>query len=224
MHLHARPVELVFERRGPERREPARDVLGRAREHRAHGLEQPQLEARESRRAVRERGRGHGRDSAREHDRAAHVRGRQPGGRGDRVAHHAFERALAQLADEQPREEALLALGRVTKQRLEDLAPAIRAALARDARESLEPCARRADRERRVRRGRNAAQVVDRRGTEPEPPARQRAREPRDRGLALVGAERAQARDEQLDLREPAARRGNAVRGLDERGELHGPR
>ena len=48
------------------------------------------------------------RDAAGEGRRAAHVRRRQAGRRGDRLEHHALERALAQLADDQPQQEVLL--------------------------------------------------------------------------------------------------------------------
>ena len=52
-------------------------------------------------------GRGR-REPAGEHERPADARGRDLGRRGDRVQHHALQRALPELAGEQPDEEPLL--------------------------------------------------------------------------------------------------------------------
>ena len=59
VHLDARAVEFVFERRLAERRHRIADIGGRIREHRLDRLKRPEKEARESRVAFGER---HARD------------------------------------------------------------------------------------------------------------------------------------------------------------------
>ena len=50
------------------------------------------------------------------HGGAAHARGGNRGGRRDRVEHHAAERALTELADQQVQQEVALARGRAREQ------------------------------------------------------------------------------------------------------------
>ncbi len=175
----------------------------------------------EPRDAFGERGLGHGRDRAREHDRAPHVRGGQVGGGCDGLRHHALERALAQLVRQQAREEVLLGRGRRAEQRAQRVLPARGAAFARDPFESVEPGSSVADSERRLGCRRHVAQRVDRRRAQAEPAARERAREPGDRGLALVRAELVQTLDEQRHLRRAAPGRGEGVGDFRELAQLH---
>jgi hypothetical protein len=127
VHLHARAVELPFERGRAERGERRSHVVGRRGQHRLHRLQQADREAGEPGRAVAERRCGDSLEPARDHRGAAHLGGRQRARGGDRVEHHAFERALAQLADDQAHEEVALGGVGAREQRLELLRPRRRA-------------------------------------------------------------------------------------------------
>ena len=109
MRLHACAVELPVEGRGAEALERVGDVLGRLREHGLHRLENFERKTRETCLAFGERGFSDCGKAARAHRRRAHPRGRQPRRLRDGIEHDPFERALAQLAQEQAREEILLA-------------------------------------------------------------------------------------------------------------------
>ena len=73
-------------------------------------------------RALADRGRRHRPELAREHHRPPDLGDGEARGPRDRLHHHALERALAQLAEEEPDEEPLLGLGRAPEQRRELLA------------------------------------------------------------------------------------------------------
>ena len=103
MHLKPDAVELPLDRRLFEQRNGVRDRRARRRQHRLHGLERPQPERSQRIGALRERGHRRGWEIAREHGRPPNGRERETGGAGDGVGHHAGERALTQLADEQAR-------------------------------------------------------------------------------------------------------------------------
>ena len=93
------------------------------REHRLDRPEQRQPERREPLAALGQRGGGDGAQVAREHQPRAGPRrpGRRPPAR--RLDHHALERALPQLAGEEPREELLLRPRRAGEKAGELLAP-----------------------------------------------------------------------------------------------------
>ena len=112
VHLDPRAVELPLDRRGSGGFERGRDVLGGGREH---GLDRPQqLEAhgRERVDTVRECEAGSDAQVTAEHRGPPHDRERHVGRARDRIGHHPFERALAQLAEEEASEEVGLGLGR----------------------------------------------------------------------------------------------------------------
>jgi len=126
VHLDADAVELPLDRgrldllqRGLQRRRG----LGEHRLHRAPDL---QPEAGESCGALRDGGLGDGGQVAREHGRPAHRGGLDLGGGRHGVGDDARERALAQLAAGEHREEALL-VGRGAREQLRELLPAHRA-------------------------------------------------------------------------------------------------
>ena len=94
----------------PNARHRIRDVVGRLREHRREGLKQREGEVAQARRAFGQHGARDRDDPVRDHRRLAHGRRRAARRRRDGVDHQPFERALAQLADQQPREEVVFAL------------------------------------------------------------------------------------------------------------------
>ena len=122
------------------------------REHRRDGREQREREAREAGGAFAQRG---ARDRA---EAAAYIAARRTSadrhaGRGrDRVDHHALERALAQLADQQADEELLLVGGRAREQAPQRLRAACRGAGAAHRRDVREAAVDVADREPGARR------------------------------------------------------------------------
>ena len=135
VHLHPRAVELRVDERGRvELGHRGGHVGRRPGEHR--GERPPDLEADrgEPVAALGERDRRDRREVAAQRQRAAH-RGRgHARGPGHGVGHHARERALAQVAEQQPDEEGLLVRGRPAEQRRPAPRAARRRALARRAR------------------------------------------------------------------------------------------
>ena len=221
MDLCARAVELVLERGARQHRERARDVVCRAREHRAHGLVQLEAESAEPRATGRECGLGHRRNRAREHDRAAHFGRGQLRGGCDRVRHHAFERALAKLADQEACQEALLTARRNAEDLRERRLPACGAARALDRLQRVEPLARGRNRERSVAGGRETAELVHGSRAEPKRASDKEAGEPCDAGDPLVRPELAKRRAQQPHLLRAAASSRDGVRDGSERLQLH---
>ena len=227
VHLHARAVDLPFERRGAELGHRAR----RCRRPASRASAAPAGAAR--RRSGRGRprlafafGKRHPRDlaeAAGDHRRAAHVGGRQPGGGGDRVEHHALERALAQLADEQADEEVLLGGGGAIEEGAQGGAARRGRALAGGGRDGGERGVGLAQRQPRLGRGR-AAQRRQRRPADADPALPRLAGEPGDGDLDLVGRGAAQHFGDRVALGEPARGRGGASGGVDEGGEEGGHR
>ena len=111
--LHPRAVELRLENgRAAQAVERVGDVgrgLGEHRPDRPADLQGELLQRGLHRRSVR-RGRDGGQVAA-EHRRAPHHRGGHVGRLGDRVGHHAEQRALPQFTAEQPTQERLLVVG-----------------------------------------------------------------------------------------------------------------
>ena len=155
MRLDPCAVELPLDVRGLQSLETGRDVAGRLREHRADRAQRGEPEPREPVAALAHRDLGDRGEIAGEHRRAAHVRGRYAGRLRDRVGHHALERSLPKLAEEQADEETLLGLGRAREERRELLAARCLRALADDR---LQARHRRVDLEQLERRlGRQAS-------------------------------------------------------------------
>ena len=142
-----------------------------------------------------ERGAGDGTEIAGEHQRARRTSATGSAGRGsDRIDHHAFERALAQFADEQAQQEVLLGRGGTLEQRL----AAARHALAAEPlpvvaamRASVASTSRK--RERRLRAGGAAQRPAQRGIADAEPTLTHLAGKVGDRDLDFVGGGAAQA-------------------------------
>src|SRR5213594_675440 len=130
--------------------------------------------------------------------------------------------ALAQLADQQPEQEFLLVLGRAREQLAQQAVLRLGRALAGGVGEALElgvdlgelygRCSGRALGPHSLEGG-----VPD---ADPSLPGG--AREKGDRGFDFLRSGLLQRGGEQVDLREPAARLGDAAGGLDEVVEAHG--
>ena len=109
---------------GPaSRASAARDVLRRLREHRGHRPQRLEAEAIETGGTFPHGDLGDIGEVSCEHRSAPDGRDRHRSCLRDRVRHHAFERALAQLAEEEPDQEPLLGLGRAGEERGELFAP-----------------------------------------------------------------------------------------------------
>ena len=217
VHLQARAVELPFDPRPADALERLRHADGGLREHRLHGAEQLEPEAREAGRALRE---GDVRDPVqptREHRRAANLRRRDGGRLRDGLDHDALERALAELTVDEPAEQQLLGLGRAAEELVElSLARSLRPGACRGA-EAIERGGDVEQLERR-RHGRRR-ELSQRRPADPEP--RHGTGEERDRDRHLLRAQRPQAGGELLDLRRARARLRHGARGTGELGEQH---
>ena len=156
--LDTRAVELPFDVRSTQLLERADHVLGSLCQHRRDRPQRRQPEASQTLDALAHGDRRDRRHVAGEHRRTPHGRRRNVGGLRDRLDHHALERSLTKLSEEEPDEEALLGLGRAREQRLELASPSCLRARAGDA---LEARDRRIDLEQlqggRFCRGRNVS-------------------------------------------------------------------
>ena len=213
------PLEVGF---GTERGQRLGDVGRRLRKHRRDRREHLQAERFETGGAARQRGLRERPEPAGQHRRAPHGGNRQRRGRRDRIDHHARERALAQLADDQSQQEILLRFGRPGEQFAQDtgaLGTGSGAALTGDSREV------RIDRLQRQRRGRGGRHVggsCQAAIAEADLALRQQAGEPVDGDCDLVGGEGSQECGQRGDLRQAAAAAGDHARRLDQRRETGG--
>ena len=219
VRLDAGAVELPLDARTAEPAQRARDVVGGLRQHRRDGVQRREPEPREAGCALPHCHCRDGSQIAREHRRPPHVAGRKPGRPGNRVGHHAFERALTKLAEEQSYEQPLLRLGRGR----EELRQAPHAA------QPASPCRRFLGAGSRRHRHRGArARVPSRAAAAPSAPptpprpcpaaVRLRGRRPRSRPRRQS---RGEALGEPRDLRQPR-RRGCDVSGrLSDPGQEH---
>ena len=106
--LHPRTVELPFDRRGRGAPQGFGDALGRLGEHRLERLANLQSKRAQASGAVAQASLGHRAEIAPNHDRAAYIGKRNAHRARQRVLHHAFECALAELTHDQPPEKCLL--------------------------------------------------------------------------------------------------------------------
>ena len=104
----------------PSASQRARDVGRRLREHRRDRLHQRQRELARPVCAFGQHGMCDRDDPVRDHRRLPHGRRRQRCRRGDGVDHQRFERALAQLAQQEPHEEVAFLVGCACEQLRED--------------------------------------------------------------------------------------------------------
>lgn len=214
MDLRADAVELPFDRdlapvSVAELGERLADRWRGGGEHRLDRAAHLEGERVEGRGAAGERGGGDRAEGAAQHRRTAHPRGGNRGGRRDRLGHHAVERALAQLAGEQPDQEPLLGGGRPAEQGGHQLAPPRDRALAGDGADCGE---RGVDlRYRQGRLGSGRWCVAQRRVPDADLALRQLAGQVGDHDGGLRGIGGAQARGQRLHLGLAA---GGAGRGL----------
>ena len=150
-------------------------------------------------RPSRERDRGGLRQVAAERERAAHVGLRHLGGARDRRGHHARQRALAEVAEQQPDQEALLVLVGAREQRARAPRAAPPASRRRPSRRSR-PNARvdLGDRQRRLGGGRR--RLAQLRPADADLALGQPPGQERDRGRDLVGRGARQQRRDRLGL------------------------
>ena len=197
------------------------DARRAGREHRAHRPPDLQPEGRQRRAAARQRRGRHRAQRAAQHHRPAHVRDRHRRGPGDRVGHHPLQRALPQLAGQQPEQESLFALGGPAEQLTDQR-------LAR-GRRTL-PGHRPDRRERRVHLGQS--QRGDRRGRNPSRSTAQptpicRCGSSPDRYATAIGTSSGpasrSAAGQHVDLGQPGAGRGHGLRHLGDLSEQHPP-
>ncbi len=117
VHLDAGTVQLELDGHlGAQLRKRRLQALGRARQHRPDGAADGRHDGIEGGGAPDEGRTGRLGQPSGEHERSAHGGRGHVGGRRDRLQHHAFQRALAQLPGEQAPEEPLLVLRGRTEQ------------------------------------------------------------------------------------------------------------
>jgi hypothetical protein len=165
---------------------------------------------------VREHGARDGRSVAREHRGAAYLRGVDARCARDRVDHHAFERALAQLADEQPREKVLLGVRRGGEERDEQLAPRGDGASALHHGEAIQRRVDGEELERGLRGGRYGTQFLEDAIAHADAALAQASRQIVHPNPDLFRRQAREQRSELLDLGGAAAGRGDRLRGADQ--------
>ncbi len=139
----------------------------------------------------------------------------------DGIEHDPFERALAQLAQEQAREEILFARSRARKQ-LSEQALALRGRTrSLDLRETRKGFVHLRERELGHACGRRGERVFQARVADADPALAGVAAQVSDAERDLGDIEPAQAFRERVDFREAAARRGDALGSGEQFGEQH---
>ena len=116
MRLHPRTVELPLQRRFPQLRHRVADVLRGLRQHRKDRLEQLHTKAIQSGGGLPERSSRHWCRPACDHGCPPDYCEWQPAGSRNSFQHQPFQRALAQLAEQQSPQERLFLGGRAREQ------------------------------------------------------------------------------------------------------------
>ena len=221
VHLHASPVDLPFEERAAELPQGVGGIVGRAGEHGQHRRKKRHAETGETGGALGQPGARHRAHAAGEHRRLADVGGGQPGCLGDRVEHDAFERPLAQLADDQPQQEILFLAGRARKKPRQEEPAFNGRSGAPDRCHGFEFVIDLGDRQRRGRRRLGGSRAAQQGGADADLALPQLPRQIGDGGLDLVAGKAAQRFGESGDLLQAAARLGDAAGGGDQLGKQH---
>jgi hypothetical protein len=203
VHLHPRAVELPLEGGLAERREGLRRIRRALGEHRRDRLADPEPEPREPRRALAERGHRDRREGAGEHRGAPDLGGGERRCPRDRLDEHALERALAELAQDEPGEEVPLLRARAGEERAE-ATPPLGAARPEDRGEDPVHL-RDLERRRPGRRRRRRVGAADRGWPEPDPALGQVPREPGGHDRPLFRGEVGEEVGERPHLLEPSA-------------------
>ena len=217
--LEADAVELPLDVGRVDPFERVGRVGRRLREHRVHGAKDGEPEAIETCLALGDRRRGHGPQIALEHQRPPNPRGGNPRRRGDPFHHASLERALPELAHQEPGQERLLGFGRAFEQRRELRAPGFLAPLAGSAPYPLERGVHLERLEGGSGRGRRA--VAERRPADADRALRQPAREVGHRDRYLLRAKAAKARRDELGLGLARACLSDGRGRRDDLGQLH---
>ena len=226
VHLDPRAVELVLDddlatpgrRASPPGSRPGEASIGRT----GRITSSPTAPSAATGSALRQRGLGGRREPAGEHERAPHRVGGNPGRRRHRLDHQPLERALAQLAAEQPHEEAALVGGGGAQQRRQLRGPASAHPGPRPG-HRREPVQRRldvVDRQRRLVGGLDV-DARERPPADARPALQHVAREPRRDRPDLPGPGRGQDRRERGGLGLARAGRRDLRGRLDDGGEEH---
>ena len=220
VHLDSRSVELPLDRgRRARPRERALEVLRRLREHRLHRPEHRQAKAVEPLLVAAEGRRRDLLQVAGEHRRPPDLGPRDAGRLRDRVEHHALERALTQLAEQQRPQEPLLPLRR-TAEELGDLRlPECLRSLSRHRRDPADRGVHVEELECGLRRRRG--QRAQRRPPHSDRALRQLAGEVGDRDRHLLGTQRAEGVGDQRRLPVASGRPGDLLRRSGDLVEQH---
>jgi len=190
-------------------------------EHRLHRLENLEGEARKARFAFGERGFGDCGKAARTHRRRSHPLRPQLRRFRDGVEHDPFERALAQLAEQQPREKILLGRGRSREKLREQARPLGGGTFSLDLREACERFVDLREREPGRAGGRRGERVFQRRVADADLALSRVAAEIRHAQRYFRRIEPSQAVRERVDFRKAAARPRDAPGGGQQFGEQH---
>ena len=220
MDLHARAVELKFQRGLAEIAERAFHVAGRLREHGLHRTEKLNGIGRESRGTLLEDGASHAGDVAGHHHGAAHVVGGGTGSTGQRVHHYALESALPNLAEQQGAEEFLLRRGGAREQPAEEFAPLAVGAAALNRSQRSEGSIDIGDIEGGAFGG-GGGGIADGRATYTEAALTRVPTEERDGDFALFAIQLLRQRGQQVDLGEPARSLRDTLGSLHYAGQQH---
>ena len=192
MDLNARAIELVLERRFAELGERFVDGFRRVGEHRLERLKQLQREVRERvrfRGAAAERSGGDRGQRAGQHRRAPDACRGQARRARDGFEQHAFERALAKLAEQQPDEEVLLLARGACEQIAQNRGPRRRRSRAGGGGETRERGIDVAQFQGRRAGGRHVVRGADDRRADAEAPLSRRAGQEADGDFDFIGRE-----------------------------------
>lgn len=221
VHLDACAVELELQRGLAEPLQGLGDVARRLGQHRLEGTEEAEMEVVEPGPPFGEHGLRHGGQLAGQHEGAAHLVGRHLGRRGERFGHEPGESSLAQLAEDEAHEEALLLRRGAGEQAPQEARPLRGRARPGHRSDALERGIDLADSQRRLGRGAPRQRVAHRRAAQADPPLAEEPGEPGDGGIDLIRSQPPQQVGEGGGLRGAGAGLGDAAGGGDEVGEAH---
>ena len=220
VNLYAGAIKFVFERGLAEIGEGFLDAFGGLREHRLYGAEEVDVALIEGGRAGFVQEVGHVGHVAGHHDGAPDAVGRGGEGFGEGFQHDAFERALAQLAEDQGGEKRLLSLGGAGEEGIQQVAAAAVGAGTGDAGERFQGLIHVADFEGGVP-GRSGCGVAERGVSDVDAVLQGAAGEKGHDGVDLIEGSAAKESREQVDLFQALRGLGDAVRDFDEVMEQH---
>jgi hypothetical protein len=194
---------------------------GRGRgQHRLQGAADLEVELAQAGHTGGQGGRGHRAEGAAQHEGPPHLGRRHPGRSGHGLDHHPLERALAQLAGEQPDQEPLLGRGRPREQLAHQPPPLGLRPGAGQAADPLEGGVDLGHGE--GRRGRRGGGVPQRRPADPDLALAQLAGEERHRRVDLARLQAPQAGGQPLHLGQAGGAGGHGGGRPGDLVEQHG--